>query len=58
MEPVYPSLDPGESASRAQAAWKLVNNHEAVARFALRGAGTVGAKRFQVGTLSYAQYSM
>lgn len=45
---MFPSLDPGEEASRHQAAYRLIMNHDAVVNFALRGAGSPGAKRFQV----------
>ena len=48
LEPVSPKIDPGEEAARLEAAFKLSRNHEAVTRFALRGAGQRGAKQFQV----------
>lgn len=49
VEPVSPSIDPGEVAAREEAAYSLLANYEAVVKFALRGAGSPGAKRFQVG---------
>jgi glutathione S-transferase len=48
LEPVSPRIDPGEEAARNEAAFKLINNHENIIRFALRGAGQPGKKRFQV----------
>ena len=39
--------NPGEKKARDEAAVKLVKNHEAVVKFACRGAGAVGVKRFQ-----------
>jgi glutathione S-transferase len=48
VEPVSSVIDPGEDGARHEAAYKLTKNHEAVAKFALRGAGEPGAKRFQV----------
>jgi hypothetical protein len=48
IEPYGPHIDPGEEAARHEAALKLARNHENVAKFALRGAGEPGAKRFQV----------
>ena len=48
VEPVSPSIDPGETAAREEAACCLLANYEAVVKFALRGAGSPGAKRFQV----------
>lgn len=48
LEPVGAAVDPGDEAARHEAACKLLRNHEAVARFALRGAGKAGSKAFQV----------
>jgi glutathione S-transferase len=48
IEPVSDRIDPGDDASRHEAAYKLAKNHEAVMKFALRGAGKPGAKQFQV----------
>lgn len=48
VEPVSPAIDPGEEAARHEAAYKLVKNHENIVKFALRGAGEPGKKRFQV----------
>ncbi|KAK3236808.1 hypothetical protein CYMTET_53069, partial [Cymbomonas tetramitiformis] len=47
LEPVSPHMDPGEEGARHEAALKLAGNHAAVARFACRGAGEQGRKRFQ-----------
>lgn len=47
LEPVSPAIDPGPEAARHEAAHKLIFNHENVLKFSLRGAGQVGAKRFQ-----------
>jgi hypothetical protein len=41
LQPVSPHVDRGEAAARAEAAWKLVGNHAAVARFAARGAASL-----------------
>jgi len=48
VEPVSASIDPGEEFARQAAAYRLISNHEAVIKFALRGAGSPGKKRFQV----------
>jgi glutathione S-transferase len=48
LEPYGPRIDQGEEAARHEAALKIARNHENVAKFALRGAGEPGAKRFQV----------
>lgn len=48
VEPVSSMIDPGEEAAKHEAAYKVQKNHAAVVRFALRGAGSPGAKRFQV----------
>ncbi|CEM36150.1 unnamed protein product [Vitrella brassicaformis CCMP3155] len=45
-EPTTADTNPGDEGARHQACFKLVNNLPAVARFALRGAGLPGAKRF------------
>jgi glutathione S-transferase len=37
----------GEEAARREAAFKLISNHQDVVRFAARGAGEPGEKRFQ-----------
>jgi glutathione S-transferase len=47
VEPVPAKLDPGDAAARAEAAYKLVSNHDAITRFALRGAGEPGQKKFR-----------
>jgi glutathione S-transferase len=47
VEPTGSENDRGEQAAREEAAVKLVKNYDAVVRFALRGAGSAGAKRFQ-----------
>ena len=47
VETVKPWLDRGERAHRAEAAYKLIRNHEAIVKFSCRGAGEKGAKRFQ-----------
>ena len=47
VEPVKPFLLKGERADRVEAAYKLTQNHAAVVKFAARGAGKRGAKRFQ-----------
>jgi glutathione S-transferase len=47
VEPVPAKLDPGDAAARAEAAYKLVSNHVAITRFALRGAGEPGQKKFR-----------
>ncbi len=47
VEPVKPFLQKGELRDRQEAAYKLIRNHEAVVKFAARGTGKKGAKRFQ-----------
>jgi len=47
VETIRPENDPGEQAAREEAAAKFLRNNEAIVRFALRGAGSPGAKRFQ-----------
>jgi len=47
LEPVSPQINPGEEAARHEAAYKLIINHENVVKFACRGPGERGAKRFQ-----------
>lgn len=47
VEPINDSINPGDDVARQTAAYRLINNHEAVVKFALRGAGTPGRKRFQ-----------
>ena len=47
VEPVKPFLLKGERVDRVEAAYKLTQNHAAVVKFAARGAGKRGAKRFQ-----------
>jgi glutathione S-transferase len=47
VEPVRAQNDPGDQAAREEAAFKLTKNYEAVVKFALRGAGVPGTKRFQ-----------
>lgn len=47
IQPYSSSIDPGDEASRHEAAYMLVKNHEAVTKFALRGAGKPGVKQFQ-----------
>mmetsp|Transcript_4092 Transcript_4092/g.11947 ORF Transcript_4092/g.11947 Transcript_4092/m.11947 type:complete len:536 (-) Transcript_4092:48-1655(-) len=44
---VLPENDPGDEENRLQAAERLVANHEAVTRFALRGAGQPGRPQYQ-----------
>jgi glutathione S-transferase len=48
VEPVEAAIDPGEETARHEAVFRLSKNIEAVAKFALRGAGSPGKKRFQV----------
>lgn len=48
VEPVSAAIDPGEEAARHEAAFRLLQNLPAVVKFALRGCGSPGAKRFQV----------
>ena len=47
MEPINISIDPGVENSCHQAAYKLIQNHENVIKFAVRGAGEPGKKQFQ-----------
>jgi glutathione S-transferase len=47
VEPVSAAINPGEESARHEAAYKLIRNNAAIAKFSLRGAGTPGAKRFQ-----------
>eukprot|EP01038_Epipyxis_sp_PR26KG_P004714 gene4714-6617_t len=47
LELVSPTIDPGDEASRVEAAYKLINNKDNIIKFALRGAGQPGAKQFQ-----------
>jgi len=47
LEPLTAPFDRGEEAARHEAAFKLCANHEAVAKFAARGCGKEGAKKFQ-----------
>jgi len=46
LQPGWAAMDQGSSAVH-EAAWRIVSNHGPVVRFALRGAGQVGAKAFQ-----------
>ena len=46
LEPYGPHINPGDESACHEAAFKLIRNHENVMKFALRGAGQVGAKRF------------
>jgi glutathione S-transferase len=48
VEPISAAIDPGTIDAKHEAAFKLTMNYENVIKFALRGAGEVGAKRFQV----------
>ena len=47
IEPLAPLQDAGDEAARHEAAFKLVGNHQAVAKFAARGAGEAGRPQFQ-----------
>ena len=47
VEPVRAANDPGDVEARHEAAVKIILNHEAIVRFALRGAGKCGVKSFQ-----------
>lgn len=47
IEPYSSKIHPGEESARHEAAYKLTRNHEAVVKFALRGAGKPGTKTFQ-----------
>ena len=48
IEPIAPAaLAKGDEAFRHEAAFELVSNHKNVVRFAARGAGAPGEKRFQ-----------
>lgn len=51
IEPVEAAINPGEESVRHEAAYKLLKNIEAVAKFALRGAGSPGKKQFQASQL-------
>ena len=46
LEPYGPHIDPGDESARHEAALKIVRNHQNIVKFALRGAGAPGAKRF------------
>lgn len=46
LEPYGPHIDQGEEASRHEAALKLCRNHDAITKFACRGAGQPGRKQF------------
>eukprot|EP00667_Euglena_gracilis_P003652 EG_transcript_3663 len=47
LEPLTAPFNRGEEAARLEAAFKLCRNHEAVVRFAARGCGKPGSKKFQ-----------
>lgn len=47
VEPIGAHINPGEELARQEAAYKLLRNYQAIARFALRATGSVGKKRFQ-----------
>jgi len=47
LEPLAASMDRGDEAARHEAAWKIVGNHTNVVKFAARGMGKAGKKRFQ-----------
>jgi len=47
LEPLAPLQDVGDEAARHEAAFQLTSNRAEVVRFAARGAGAEGAKRFQ-----------
>lgn len=46
LESVGPAIDPGDYGARCEAAFKLVMNHENIAKFSLRAVGKAGAKQF------------
>lgn len=46
MEPLPDSMNPGDEASRHEAAYKLAANSKAIVKFACRGMGEKGAKQF------------
>lgn len=47
LEPISSKINPGDENSRHEAAYKLIKNHDSIVKFALRGAGEPGKKRFQ-----------
>eukprot|EP00596_Hydrurales_sp_CCMP1899_P003758 CAMPEP_0119034544 /NCGR_PEP_ID=MMETSP1177-20130426/1526_1 /TAXON_ID=2985 /ORGANISM="Ochromonas sp, Strain CCMP1899" /LENGTH=460 /DNA_ID=CAMNT_0006992041 /DNA_START=112 /DNA_END=1494 /DNA_ORIENTATION=+ len=47
VEPYGAPLDQGEEAARHEAAHKIIKNHAAIGKFALRGAGKDRGKQFQ-----------
>lgn len=49
VEPVSQTINPGDVAACQEAAYKMIKNHAAITRFALRGPGRPGKKQFQVG---------
>ncbi len=53
LEPISDAINPGDESSRYEAAFKIIQNREAIVKFALRGSGQPGNKQFQVGQLNY-----
>jgi glutathione S-transferase len=47
IEPYSAAINPGDEAARHEAAYKVCKNYSNLIKFALRGAGTRGAKGFQ-----------